>query len=293
MQKLSHSGNKVDITGSDYAPAMTGLPARGPAVRELGLALPPGRMPAWRGMRPLKRWRYVGVYTSELMLCVGEARVGPIPTRWWAVALPDGSLTQRTTTGRGGVHLEHGRVQVSAAGARIDLELDEGEGVETASPAGEHYIWTRKQACVPVQGTVRLDGAEEHRIDGPHGFVDESAGYHSRHTAWRWSAGRGTSDDGRRVGWNLVEGVHDAPRSSERTLWLDGEPRELEPAAFAADLSAVGGLRFTEWAAREDHTNLLLFRSDYRQPFGTFEGEVGGVRLTEGYGVMEHHDVRW
>ena len=103
----------------------------------------------------------------------------------------------------------------------------------------------------------------------------------------------GTSEDGRPLGWNLVEGVHDSAQNSERTLWLDGETRELAAAAFAPDLSAVGGLRFSEWSAREDHTNLLLFRSDYRQPFGTFEGEVGGVRLRDGYGVMEHHDVRW
>ena len=34
----------------------------------------------------------------------------------------------------------------------------------------------------------------------------------------------------------------------------------------------MGDLRFEEWAAREDHTNLLLFRCDYRQPFGTFSG---------------------
>ena len=121
---------------------MDGLPARGSAVRELGLALPPARMPLLRGTRPLKRWRYVGVYTSELMLCVGDARVGPIPMRWWAVALPGGELRGRTTTGRGGVSLHAGRVRVSAPGARIDLELHEGEGVETASPAGEHYIWT-------------------------------------------------------------------------------------------------------------------------------------------------------
>jgi len=40
--------------------------------------------------------------------------------------------------------------------------------------------------------------------------------------------------------------------------------------------------------------NLLIFRSDYRQPFGTFSGELpGGPRLSEGYGVMESHDVRW
>jgi Protein of unknown function (DUF2804) len=271
---------------------MDGLPARGAAVRRLGLALPPVRMPARRGLRPLKRWRYVGVYTPELMLCVGEARVGPIPMRWWAVALPDGSLRQRTTSGRGGVHVEPGRARVEAPGATIDIRVDEGDGVETASPTGKHYIWTRKQACVPVRGTVRF-ASQEHRIDGAHGFVDESAGYHSRRTSWQWSAGVGTSEDGRAVGWNLVHGVHDSPENSERTLWLDGEPRELAPAAFAADLSGVGALRFSEWSAREDHTNLLLFRSDYRQPFGTFEGEVGGVRLREGYGVMEHHDVRW
>jgi len=272
---------------------MDGLHARGSAVRRLGLALPPGRMPLRRGLRPLKRWRYVGVYTPELMLCVGAARVGPVPMRWWAAALPNGTLHGRTATGHGGVTVADGHVRVSAAGARIDLELEEGDGVEIASPAGEHYIWTRKQACVPVRGTVALDGGGEHRIDGPHGFVDESAGYHPRRTAWRWSAGVGTSEDGRPLGWNLVEGVHDSAQNSERTLWLDGETRELAAAAFAPDLSAVGGLRFSEWSAREDHTNLLLFRSDYRQPFGTFEGEVGGVRLRDGYGVMEHHDVRW
>ena len=64
--------------------------------------------------------------------------------------------------------------------------------------------------------------------------------------------------------------------------------------SFAADLSAVGELRFEEWSAREDHTNLLLFRSDYRQPFGTFSGELpGGPELSEGYGVMESHEVFW
>jgi hypothetical protein len=35
-------------------------------------------------------------------------------------------------------------------------------------------------------------------------------------------------------------------------------------------------------------------RSSYRQPFGTFSGVMpGGVRVAEGYGVMEYHDARW
>jgi hypothetical protein len=179
----------------------------------------------------------------------------------------------------------------------IDLTLDEGAGVEIVSPHGEGWIWTRKQAGVPARGRLELDGAP-HEVDGV-AFIDDSAGYHARRTAWRWSAGHGTLDDGRAVGWNLVTGVHDAPSESERTLWVESEPREVGPVRFAKDLSCVtfdegGALDFEEWSAREDHTNLGLFRSDYRQPFGRFTGELpGGLLLREGYGVMEVHDVRW
>ncbi len=235
----------------------------------------------------------MGVYTPAVMLCVGDARVGPVPQRWWAVAMPDGRLRERTTIGRGGVMMTGSSVRVAAPGVSIQLELQEGDGVETVSAAGRSYIWTRKQAGVPCSGAVTLGGAR-HEIAGGCAFVDESAGYHERHTAWKWSAGVGCTEAGQRVGWNLVTGVHDASEHSERTVWVDGEPREAGPAEFAADLSEVGGLRFTEWAAREDHTNLLLFRSDYRQPFGSFHGELpGGIRLAEGYGVMEEHDVWW
>ncbi len=254
---------------------MASLPIRGDAVRELALPLPPGRMPAWRRFRPLKRWRYVAVYAPELMLCVGDARIAGVAQRWWAVALPDGQLFE------------------GAREAPIELSLDEDPGVEVVSPHGRSYIWTRKQAGIRVGATVRV-GGRELRVDGPFGFVDESAGYHARHTRWRWSAGIGVARDGRRLAWNLVQGVHDAPRASERTVWVDGAPHEVEPVEFAADLSAVGGLRFTEWSAREDHTNRLVMRSDYRQPFGSFSGELpGGLELESGYGVMEWHHVRW
>lgn len=276
-----------------YAGGVADLPSRGPAVRALGLALPPAPMPIRAGARPLKRWLYVGVYTAELMLCMGEARVGPIPQRWWAVAMPDGTLRERTTISRAGVEIDRTGVRVRSRGIEVELTLGEREPVEVVSPAGGSYIWTRKQAAVPCVGTVSIDG-RAFRIDGDCALVDESAGYHDRHTRWRWSAGVGRSEDGRRVGWNLVDGIHDAPQRSERTVWVDGEPREVGQVGFAPDLSAVAGLRFTEWSAREDNTNLLWLRSVYRQPFGAFAGELpGGLALAEGYGVMESHDVRW
>jgi uncharacterized protein DUF2804 len=271
---------------------VTPLPVRGAETRELGLPLPPERMPLWRDGRLLKRWRYVGVFSPELMICVGEAHLGPLARRWWAIALPDGSLHDRTTARRGGVTVGVERVSVHSPGAHIELEIGEGAPVEVVSPSGGSYIWTRKRAGVPATGSVGLDGTE-HSVDAE-AVVDESAGYHERHTAWRWTAGVGRGANGERVAWNLVTGIHDAPDASERTVWVDGEPREVPPVEFADDLSRVDGLGFHEWCAREDHTRRLVFRSEYRQPFGTFEGELpGGLRLLEGYGVMEEHDVVW
>jgi Protein of unknown function (DUF2804) len=267
---------------------MGALPVRGAAVRELGLPLPPERMPPLRGGRVLKRWRYVGVFSPELMLCVGAARVGPLPQRWWALAWPDGTLRE----GSGAVELRPGSVRVFDGGVRVALELDDGAAVEVASPSGPQYIWTRKQGGVRARGTAVVDGREM-AIDGE-AIVDESAGYHERRTWWRWSAGVGRGDSGERVAWNLVTGVHDAPEASERTVWVDDEPREVGPVEFADDLSAVAGLRFSEWSRRRANTNLVVFRNRYVQPFGAFSGELpGGPRLAEGYGVMEEHDVRW
>jgi hypothetical protein len=212
--------------------------------------------------------------------------VAGIPQRWWAVALPDGTLVE----GSRGVELGARRARVPGV---LDLTLDAPAAVEVVSPHGRSYIWTSKRAPVRVRGHVSAAG-RIFELDGHDGFVDESAGYHARRTAWRWSAGLGRAEDGRRVAWNLVDGVHDAASSSERTVWVDGEPREVPPQEFAGDLSAVGGLRFREWSARESSTNLVLMRNRYRQPFGDFSGELPcGLRLAEGYGVMEEHDVRW
>jgi Protein of unknown function (DUF2804) len=159
-------------------------------------------------------------------------------------------------------------------------------------PSGRSYAWTRKQGGIRAAGTIALDG--EPRPFEARAVIDDTAAYYERHTSWRWSAGVGVARDGRGVAWNLVSGVNDPPQGSERTVWVDGDPREVEPVAFADDLSYVGALRFSAEAVRERRENLVLLRSTYRQPFGTFSGELpGGVELAEGYGVMEDHDVYW
>jgi hypothetical protein len=256
-------------------------------------------MPLLRGGRPLKRWRYVGVYDEAVMLCAGTVRVGPMRQCFWAVWDPQaGRMRERTRFLKtDAVRIAGARLDVRDEDVVVGLTLDEGPPVEVVSPHGAEYIWTRKRGGVRARGVVAL-GGEERALDA-RALIDESAGYHARATAWQWSAGVGVDTDGRPVAWNLVDGVHDAARNSERTLWVEGEPREVAPVHFAADLSAITGhdgetLHFEAQAERARNDNLLVFRSLYRQPFGRFAGTLpGGVELDHGYGVMERHDVRW
>jgi uncharacterized protein DUF2804 len=259
-------------------------PWRGPGPGRPDVPLPPDRMPLLRGGRPLKRWTYIGAYGPELMLCAARAWIGGVPIAWWAVwDRGAGRLVQRTARGSGGVEVSGERVVVRD---RFELSLDVGGAVEVVSPHGSEYIWTRKRVGV-AQGsvlgrTVRLAA-----------LVDESAGYHARRTAWMWSAGVGEAASGAAVAWNLVDGIHDDPDVSERTVWVDGVPHAVPHAGFDG-LAGVGELRFTAEAVRARRENLVLMRSDYEQPFGTFAGSlpVAGP-LREGWGVMERHEVLW
>ena len=241
-------------------------PWRGPGAGRPALPLPPERMPLLRGGRPLKSWTYVGAYGPELMLCAARGRIGVVPFAWWAVW--------------DGRRLHEGRRR------RFQLEVSSGAAIEVVSPHGGQYAWTRKRAA-RARGT--FDGRP---FDLP-AIVDESAGYHARRTSWRWSAGAGVLVSGEPVAWNLVDGLHDAPEASERTVWVAGEPREVPPVRFDG-LVGVASLRFNAVATRARRENYLLIRSDYEQPFGTFAGELPGAgELREGWGVMERHEVLW
>jgi uncharacterized protein DUF2804 len=258
-----------------------------------GLRLPPAPMPGRHGRRPLKAWRYVAIFSPELIVCAAAVRIGPARQAFWAVwDRADRRLHERTVTGRGAVRLTPGRLTVSEPGLELDVTLDEQRGIEAVCPSGDAYGWTRKQGGIPARGRLRL-GGRARTLDG-RAIVDDTAAYYVRHTHWRWAAGVGEDVHGRAVAWNLVDGVNDPTENSERTIWVDGAPREAPPQPFAADLSSVGELRFHAEAQRRRHEHRILVRSRYRQPFGTVSGILpGGVTLASGLGVMEDHDVWW
>jgi Protein of unknown function (DUF2804) len=276
------------------------LPWRGPGADRPDLPLPPGPMPLRRHGQTRKRWRYVGVYAADLMLCAARAQVGPLTQSFWTVWDVEANRCHggtRLRPGRGEVAFEGPLLRLAAGGASAELRLGDGTPVESICPSGEGWGWTRKRAGVPVEGTVRA-GDREWRLDGePAAVVDESAGYHRRHTTWRWSAGVGRSPAGTPLAWNLVTGINDPPRRSERAIWEDGRPREPDPVVFEglAGIRFEGGagLAFDAGAERARDDNLLVFRSRYRHVFGTFSGSLDGIELAEGFGVMEEHEAVW
>jgi Protein of unknown function (DUF2804) len=263
------------------------LPARD---RPTGLPVPPARMRLWRDGRPLKRWRYIGLYGEDMMLCAADVRIAGLPQGFWAT-WDRRDLREKTVFRPGAVTLGDDALRFAAAALTLEPA---GEAMAVTSRHGTSYIWTRKQP-VRARGTVAGRAVELY------GLIDDSAGYHARRTDWRWCAGVGAGAGGEVLCFNIVDGVHDAPRESERTVWIDGAPRELPGAAFADDLSAVtfpedpaSRLEFAEEARRARADDFKLIASDYVQPFGTFSGTLpGGVAVTRGWGVMERHSVRW
>jgi Protein of unknown function (DUF2804) len=258
-------------------------------------------MPIIRGGRPLKRWRYVGVFCEELMVCAAKVQVGPAHQSFWAIfTREDARLRGRTHTllRRGSVELGPGRLRINDGSVRLDLALEEDAGWEAACPHGAEHVWTRKQAGVRAQGTLALEGTAPRSIEAL-AVVDDTAGYHARVTEWHWAAGVGVDPAGRALAFNLVQGVNDPPTGSERAVWVDGVAHEVAPVSFASDLTQIlaedgSKLHFTAEAQRRRRENLLLVRSDYTAPFGTFSGILpGGLELRHGLGVIEHHRAWW
>jgi hypothetical protein len=258
----------------------------------------PAALPLFDQRQLRKRWRYVGVFAEELMLCAARAEVGPLTQSFW-ILLDRGSGQQWSHTallpGSREVTMDGPRLEIDGPGLHASLRLGEIAPIEVACPSGRASAWTRKRVGMPVEGKVEVPG-RRWDVCG-RGVDDESAGHHERHTSWHWSAGVGTAADGRPVAWNLVTGINDPPRGSERAIWIDGGPTEPPPVSFDAPdeigLDGGEGLRFSGESEHTHDDNYLLIRSRYRHRFGSFDGSLGGVELRNGLGVMEEHRAVW
>lgn len=262
-----------------------------------------GAASAFDGLRPLKRWRYVGVFCEQLFACAAVVRIGPLRQSFWSLHVRGTGLQRGRTRLLPRAHEvqaqpDSGRLLVRDRGVELSLRLHEDGGWQALCPHGRSRVWTRKQAGVPAHGTLRIDGGPAQRVQA-RAVIDDTAGYHARETEWWWSAGVGEAADGTALAWNLVSGVNDPPVGSERAVWVAGAPSEAPPVRFESDLATLrcedgSELRFSAESERRRRDELLIVASDYVARFGAFTGELpGGIALAQGFGVVERHRARW
>ena len=263
-----------------------------------GVPFPPQHLPLLRSGQLRKRWHYISFWSRELSFCAAQVKVGPLKQEYWGIwDRAAGQFRQASHIFGSRLELESNRVRVADGDVQIDVTFANDSSFEVYRPAGRAYIWSHKDYSRFAKGTVRYGGTSR-EVAGVM-FVDVNAGYHERHTSWRWAAAAGTDREGRLVAFNAITGLFDTPIQSERTVWIESSAQEVGPNTFADDLSTVsfaegGTLTFHPEQLIEAHDNYLLIRSDYFHWFGTYSGTLpNGIELLEAYGVRERHDAVW
>nr|NJM01285.1 DUF2804 domain-containing protein [Desulfobacula sp.] len=170
--------------------------------------------------------------------------------------------------------------------------------------------FTTKAAGLTAKGSIRLNG-KTFDLDPGQAFAvfDWTDGFYPRRTSWNWACGAGLAKGGARVGFNFSSGVYEKGLL-ENTLWINGKPEKTGEAFFAYDpenpslpwrIKSRDGLidlTFTPEGIRRAHDDLLILKSFFIQPCGSFEGSV---RTKDGLtfrfsglgGVVEEHHATW
>ena len=212
------------------------------------------------------------------MLCAAQGRIGLIPFSWWAVWDRDAAAERSSPRG---VSVSAQRVAVRGV---FELEL---AGV--AAGRRSHRATAGRSGRASASCTAR--GVCGGRPVDARALIDESAGYHARHTAWRWSAGVGTAVTVRRSPGTSSTGSTTA-RLRARGLGRRRAARGRRRSAFAG-LAGVGACasppRRRAPAARTSRRRLRL-RAAVRHVRRRAARRRSGSR---GWGVMERHEVRW
>lgn len=199
---------------------------------------------------------------------------------------------------------------VDTVGLRLHATLDSRGAPSPVSaicpvPKGAVNV-TTKRVLMPTHGVLSV-GGEIDQLQDAWGGMDYTQGALARDTQWRWAFGMGTSKDGRKVGFNLVDEFN---QGKECIIWIDDLIVPTVSADFEFDedhplspwkIRTRDGymtLHFHPDAMHAERTNLGLLRSCFVQPMGTFSGtirvpEKGELLLDGVSGVAENQRVVW
>jgi hypothetical protein len=283
-----------------------------------------------------KKWFYVAVASDEVWVSLAIVRMGyatsafafvfDVPARRMLVDRtvlgppraaeivddPHASgMVARFAFGRSKLALERRgtscELTVRLADVAIDVFFDESTAppsVAAIAQLGPDLVSaTEKRALAKVRGSVVAAGRRI-SLDGGMAGYDYTHGLMPRNTRWKWAFAMGRAKDGAPIAFNVVQGFvgedECAAFRSDRVFPIR-EPRidfDVDHPERPWRLVANGvDLTFDVGAVHEQRTNIVLVRSRFLQPVGTFSGTLTigdrAVELDGVPGVVEDQDVLW
>jgi hypothetical protein len=183
------------------------------------------------------------------------------------------------------------------------------------APVGAHAVtMTQKSQAMSGTGTLKV-GQVSYRLTEIHGAIDYTSGELRHHTKWLWASASGLLGDKRRFGLNLVSGFNEnSLGASENGLWIGRDVIALPKVIFEHDHESpmkpwrvrnadpkaryTVDIHFKGVSQHENHSNLIVIRSDYVQPIGYWEGSIVDNQTGHRYefnavGLAEDQDVKW
>lgn len=283
-----------------------------------------------------KRWLYLALASDDVWISLAVVRTGYLATAFgfaydlakrtmlvdrtvlgptMAARVADGphenGALARFSLGRSSIVLARGGSRIDVRARLGDLEVEAAVDESAAPPSvsaiaplgGGLVNATEKRALARVSGHARAAGRTFDLSRATAGW-DYTHGLLPRHTRWRWAFALGRTTDGAPIAFNVVEGF---VGEAECAAFFDGgvipiaEPRfemDVERPSLPWTLRGDGiDLSFSPGAVHAQHTKLVVIRSRFVQPVGTFSGalRVDGrdVRVEGLPGVVEDQDVLW
>jgi hypothetical protein len=154
-------------------------------------------------------------------------------------------------------------------------------------PIGENRGMYSHKCLMPMRGfLIAGDRSIEFRDDDSFAIIDAHKGYYPYVLSYDWVTGVITGRKRGLSGFNLTDNqVRDKERYNENCLWSDGKLHLLPPVRFERPDGPDG-----EWFIRDEYgmvnivftpempnvinMDLLIAKTDYHGPFGSFRGVI-------------------
>lgn len=201
-------------------------------------------------------------------------------------------------------------VRLTLEGARLSGSLVCEHGASLAlvhKLTRDRVAYTHKGNLYTVHGHLVWDGARI-PLDRAFATIDWTRSQARRETKWNWASFAARDTEGRPLGLNLSADVYDDVRghSEENAAYFEGRAVGLAGVEFTIPrspdrmpwrIASMEGdevaLTFTPMGVRAQNLDLGVVKSDFVQPYGTFDGHVLGRRVRGAFGVVEDHHAVW